>query len=292
MNCYINFDQRKTLLNLEGVKLDKYKINSSIEGSISHLSLKPLYLLEANELLFLIENNYCLEYMIPLAFEYLDYNLLERINYYSGDLLDKILNCEKDFWMRHNEYKIEIISLLEDKIKELKSNLDSLLKKLSFVFRTNNEDILNNLNNVDITNIIINFDINMNLEQLEKFDWGEPIFVTSWGEINQGTPLIKKCHDLRKKKLTDFTVEDLRLLIGQNIGLEYLLPLAFKILSQNIFSEGNCYPGDLLNSVLNIETGFWVNDLESRNMFLKIIINAINELKVKKERFEKSLGCI
>lgn len=62
---------------------------------------------------------------------------------------------------------------------------------------------------------------------------------------------------LRKKPIEEFSTEDLRLMIGQDSGLPYIIPLALEVLGQNLFAEGDYYPGDLLNAVLQIEATFW-----------------------------------
>lgn len=100
-------------------------------------------------------------------------------------------------------------------------------------------------------------DLDKNLEQLEN---------SFWGDANDtASRLVKKSHELRKKKLKDFSVEDLRLLIRQNISLEYLIPLAIDILRNNPFAEGDFYEGDLLESVLRSDKNFWRQHLNLRN---------------------------
>ena len=76
-------------------------------------------------------------------------------------------------------------------------------------------------------------------------------------ESNNQTFLIKKCHQLRKKRLGEFSIEDFRIMIGQDISLNFLTPLVLDILSTNLFAEGDYYKGDLLQSLLNIKTEFW-----------------------------------
>lgn len=46
-------------------------------------------------------------------------------------------------------------------------------------------------------------------------------------------------------------------MIGQNIGLKFLVPLAIEELERNPFVGGDYYPGDLLSSVLSVERDFW-----------------------------------
>jgi hypothetical protein len=86
------------------------------------------------------------------------------------------------------------------------------------------------------------------LESLEKETWETP---------DESSYLITTCHALRKKQLKQFEIEDLRIMIGQDIGLKYLIPLAMQELEKNILAEGDFYKGDLLNAVLNSEVEFW-----------------------------------
>lgn len=48
------------------------------------------------------------------------------------------------------------------------------------------------------------------LEELDGEKWGEPSY---------DSYLVTNCHRLRRIPLKDFSVEDLRLMIGQGIGL-------------------------------------------------------------------------
>jgi len=88
------------------------------------------------------------------------------------------------------------------------------------------------------------------LESLEKKSW--PTLSS-----DEGSYLIKTCNSLRKKQLQDFTTEDLRIMIGQEIGLYFLMPLAIETLTDNLFAEGDMYEGDLLKNVLEVDTKFW-----------------------------------
>lgn len=91
------------------------------------------------------------------------------------------------------------------------------------------------------------------LESLEKEKWGEP-------EYN--SHLVIECHRLRKIPISQFTTENLRIMIGQGISLGILIPLALQILLKNPFSSGDGYSGDLLNAVLGIEWSYWENHQE------------------------------
>ena len=69
--------------------------------------------------------------------------------------------------------------------------------------------------------------------------------------------LVTISESLFQKPLSEFTVENLRILIGQNIGLKFLIPIAIEHLEENLFVQGDYYPGDLLWSVLSIEPDYW-----------------------------------
>ena len=98
----------------------------------------------------------------------------------------------------------------------------------------------------------VNF--NNNLEELENDNWGT-------APVNS-TRLVTTIHELRKKPLKDFTVQDLRITIGQSFSLEFLIPLAIEELKQNILAEGDFYEGDLLKNVLSADVNFWKNNYD------------------------------
>jgi hypothetical protein len=83
-----------------------------------------------------------------------------------------------------------------------------------------------------------------NLDELEGVVWGEPTF---------DSYLVTTCHRLRTKPVDDFSVEDLRIMIGQKVGLPHLIPLAVAVLERDPLAEGNYYPGDLLANVIGAE---------------------------------------
>src|SRR5690348_3372567 len=103
---------------------------------------------------------------------------------------------------------------------------------------------------------------NKTLRELEGQDWGEPNFPSH---------LVATCHALRRKPLRDFTVEDLRIMIGQNFSLNYLIPLAIEHLRRDPLSAGDYYPGDLLAAVLLVEPGFWQEQPQLRKAVQEIV---------------------
>ncbi|MCR6663806.1 MAG: contact-dependent growth inhibition system immunity protein [Luteimonas sp.] len=89
---------------------------------------------------------------------------------------------------------------------------------------------------------------NKSLEQLEGDRWGEPDFQSH---------LVTECHRLRKVAIGQFSVENLRIMIGQGFGLQHLVPIALERLYDNPFVEGDFYPGDLLLALAKAPSIFW-----------------------------------
>ena len=88
----------------------------------------------------------------------------------------------------------------------------------------------------------------LTLTQLEGDDWGPP---------QDDSVLVKECHRLRHVPLSDLTVENLRILIGQEISLPFTVPLALEHLSKDPMVSGDLYPGDLLEAVQRLTDDFW-----------------------------------
>jgi hypothetical protein len=105
-------------------------------------------------------------------------------------------------------------------------------------------------------------------------------------ETKDPTSVIKKCLELTQKVIKDFTVEDLRLMIGQEIGLEYLIPYAIIKLKENLWSEGDFYPGDLLQSILKANPQFWLYHKHFWQEIHILIQNKKTELKSRKISYE------
>ncbi|MFD4787692.1 contact-dependent growth inhibition system immunity protein [Streptomyces sp. NPDC058459] len=113
------------------------------------------------------------------------------------------------------------------------------------------------------------------LEELERGRWPAP----SGGE----TRLMAAVHELRRKPIGGLTVEDLRLLIRQDVGLLYLLPVAVEILRVDPLAEGDMYEGDLLATVLTRSAGVWSEFPELRRD-VRLIVSKLANLPPGLER--------
>lgn len=100
------------------------------------------------------------------------------------------------------------------------------------------------------------------LTELEDLDWGPP---------NYTTHLVTECHKLRYKPLKDFTIEDLRIMIGQSFSLPFLIPLALDILESDPLAEGDYYPGDLFVSVIRSDLNYWIENSAECNRLINLL---------------------
>jgi CDI immunity proteins len=103
-----------------------------------------------------------------------------------------------------------------------------------------------------------------NLDELKGTEWGPPTY---------NSYLVTTCHRLRKKPIGQFTVEDLRILIGQKIGLRFLVPLALEVLERKPLVAGDFYEGDLLKATLSAGRDFWTREWDWAERLRGIVAN-------------------
>lgn len=68
-------------------------------------------------------------------------------------------------------------------------------------------------------------------------------------------------------------------MVGQELGLEYLIQLAIEVLEQNNLAERDFYAGDLLKSVLSINKDYWKIKEEQKDRLMRVINSHIREIK-------------
>ncbi|MFE5586173.1 contact-dependent growth inhibition system immunity protein [Kitasatospora sp. NPDC056531] len=106
------------------------------------------------------------------------------------------------------------------------------------------------------------------LEELERDRWPAP--------PADATRLVAAAHALRRQPVGGLTVEDLRLLIRQDVGLLHLLPMALELLQENPLAEGDLYPGDLLSAVLTRNPAVWSESAQLRHKLRVIVSELVN----------------
>ncbi|MFD6903978.1 MULTISPECIES: contact-dependent growth inhibition system immunity protein [Streptomyces] len=107
------------------------------------------------------------------------------------------------------------------------------------------------------------------LEELEHDRWSVP----SGGE----TRLMATVRELRGRPIGGLTVEDMRLLIGQNVGLAHLLPLAVEVLRIDPLAEGDMYEGDLLAAVLTSSAEVW-SEFPALEQKVRLIVSELADV--------------
>jgi hypothetical protein len=107
--------------------------------------------------------------------------------------------------------------------------------------------------------------VSKTITELEANDWGEP---------EHDSRLVTTIHKLRHKPIGEFTVKDLRITIGQSVGLRHLVPLAVNHLQSEPLAEGDFYPGDLLCNVISIDNAFWNTQPDLVTRLLPVVTTA------------------
>jgi len=112
----------------------------------------------------------------------------------------------------------------------------------------------------------------------------EELDATRWPPAPAGaTALVARCHALRKVPIGLLKAGDLRILIGQVIGTEHLLPLALDLLSEDALIEGDHYPGDLLRAAMSTDSAFWSRHQDEKTRLASIAARANSELTVTED---------
>ncbi|MDQ1087527.1 contact-dependent growth inhibition system immunity protein [Siphonobacter sp. SORGH_AS_1065] len=110
-------------------------------------------------------------------------------------------------------------------------------------------------------------------KSINELESSEPFHSTEFE-----SSLIATCYKLRDKKLQSYSTEDLRVMIGQNIGLTWLIPLALDKLQVDILAEGDFYEGDLLVSVLKTSPSYWRNHSLELATFTTLLEKSLTSL--------------
>ena len=126
----------KTLEQLENEMWGEPSHPSGLVIRMHELRKKPLKDLTIEDLRIIIGQSFSLEYMVPIAIEKLQENILAEGDLYDDDLLDSVLSADPTYWQKNKKEWQLIVELVENKKKLLQSsNLHrQLLKKFeSFV---------------------------------------------------------------------------------------------------------------------------------------------------------------
>ncbi len=74
---------------------------------------------------------------------------------------------------------------------------------------------------------------------------------------DEDSNVVRRGYSVTLKQLKDFTYEDVRFCLSQEIGLIFVVPMAIDILNNDILAEGHMYPGDIVRNLLRVDAEFW-----------------------------------
>ena len=120
-------------------------------------------------------------------------------------------------------------------------------------------------------------DRKLTLEQLEEDYWPEHEYDNEESQFS---------HEYRKIPLELMGVEQVRFLLGRNIGNEYLLPIALEMLESDILISGNLHEGDLLMAVLASSEGLWKEEIEAWDRVCALVERNLERIKNSEDVFE------
>jgi hypothetical protein len=126
-----------------------------------------------------------------------------------------------------------------------------------------------------------------NMEYLNTDNWRkkslEELENKNWGHVSEApTRLVERCIELSKLPLDRFELNDLRIMIGQQFGLHYLILIAIEKLEPDLFIEAEYYEGDLLAAVLDVDSSFWKNHQHCWKQVYQLIKDKRQQLEEKK----------
>lgn len=89
---------------------------------------------------------------------------------------------------------------------------------------------------------------------------------------NYSSSIQLRSYKLYTTRISDYTTDDVRFMIIQQLGLKYLVPIALNYLKEDLLLETGYYEGDLLHSVLIIPKKFWEKNLILYSEVYKILL--------------------
>lgn len=97
---------------------------------------------------------------------------------------------------------------------------------------------------------------------------------------NFKSDVAENCRRLWRTPLEEFRVEDLRLMIAQDLGIDQLMPLALDRLEVDPLVAGDFYEGDLLSAVLGVDPGYWTDKARSAER-IDAIVATLTEARLR-----------
>jgi hypothetical protein len=103
----------KTLEELDGEVWGEPELNSYLVTTCHRLRRIPLRDFEEEDLRIMIGQGFSLDYLVPLAIEYLEGNPFAQGDFYPGDLLENVLRVDREFWVHRPELRQRMKAIAE-----------------------------------------------------------------------------------------------------------------------------------------------------------------------------------
>ncbi len=114
-------------------------------------------------------------------------------------------------------------------------------------------------------------DRSRSLTELEGDDWGSA--------RPDDSGLVTRCLAARRVAIGALSLEQLRMLIGQRIGLRFLVAIAVEALERDPFACGDLYPGDLLSALSTLSRDQWAAMPAARERLRAVLDRAIEAVE-------------
>lgn len=102
--------------------------------------------------------------------------------------------------------------------------------------------------------------------------------------------LVQACFIALKTPICELENSDLRMLITQSIGLQFLIPRALELLEAEPFLNAGLYQGDMFAAVLSAPTQFWDDNTELNNRLVELKIEVEEILETINNEILPTLG--
>ncbi|MEC5145507.1 contact-dependent growth inhibition system immunity protein [Chitinophaga sp. 212800010-3] len=84
----------------------------------------PVAKLSASELRLLIGQGFNPAYLVPLALEILQHDMLINAGMYAGDLLKTVLDVPASFWEAHPDLHKHLLDMMQERSEEIEAEID------------------------------------------------------------------------------------------------------------------------------------------------------------------------
>ena len=104
------------------------------------------------------------------------------------------------------------------------------------------------------------------ISELEGWKWNDEV------PLENESYVVWNFYRLHNYPVKNYNLADFRFMIGQETGLEYLVPIALKKLEDDLFTEAELYPGDLFCSLLLVSNtqNYWENHLKEKKKLIEL----------------------